>query len=354
VARAERATGLAGSRQKRIGYWANELELSRGALAELLAEWGFVLSPAATTVPKGAVRRLRSIPKPPVPVEPVDVGPSELAPAPRFEWVPPGQVRQCDYLTADEIESVHEALAADFALSDDPISPPGVKSRHMLESAAARPASGFGEVLKYPTVESAAAAMLHSLVHNHPFHNGNKRSALVSTLIMLDRHNLVLESSQEELFKFMIRVAAHDLLDSDFSYDQRADREVAHIASWFFKRTRPIRREDRAITWLELSRRFKTLGCEILYGKGEWVVIRRTVKRRGGFLRSVRPVALESKFRNTGDGRTVPKVILKRLRSELELDPEHGVDAEVFYGEAKGPDYFILEYSQLLRRLARV
>jgi death-on-curing family protein len=351
---AERATGLAGSRQKRISYWLGHLGMTRSELVSFLEAGGIRLHPAANTVPKGAIRRLRVAPVPRVLVDsPLSIDPELPAAAP-FTWVPIGNPRQCEYLSAEEIEQVHEELTIDFAASDDPISPPGLMSRALLESAAGRPATSLGDTCKYSTVESAAAALLHSLVQNHPFHNGNKRSALVSMLVFLDRHGFVLESSQDELFKFMIRVAAHDLLDSSYSYDMKADREVAAIAAWVAKRSRTIRREDRAITWRELSRLLKNLDCEVDGAKGEWVVIRRSVRVRRGFLLGDRQKSLEFNFRNTSAGRDVPRSVIKRMRRDLELDPENGFDAEVFYGGANGPDYFILLYSQLLKRLAQV
>ena len=349
---AEKAVGIAGSRQKRVGYWLEALSLSRSQLTEKLMELGFRLHPEASTLPKGAVRRLRplleasgsdAIGKSEVPV---------LQPAPSFTWSPPGAVRELHHLTADELLTVHQELTRDFDGSSDPISPPGVKSRALLESAAGRPATSYGDELKYPTAESASAALLHSVVHNHPFHNGNKRTALVSMMVFLDRHGLVLDSTEDELFKFMIRVAAHDLLQSGFKYDEIADREVAAIASWIGRHSHVIRREDRAVTWRQLCRILRAQNCVIESGQGEWQVISREVRPVRGLFKPRR--TLEFRYRNTGDGREVPKSVLKKMRRELQLDPEHGVDAEVFYGDAKGPDFFILRYSQLLKRLSRV
>lgn len=349
---AERAVGIGGSRQKRVSYWLDLLGVTRVELAELLAEDGVRLHREASTLPKGAIRRLRARLSVGVRDLVAEDQVAPLPPAPPFVWSPPGTARELDHLSADEILTVHEALTADFAATADPISPPGVKSRALLESAAGRPATGFGDSVKYPTAESAAAALLHSIVHNHPFHNGNKRSALVATLVFMDRHSLVLDSDEDELFKFMIRVAAHDLLPGGFTYDDLADREVAAIANWLSRRSHVIRHEDRAVTWRQLSRILKLQGCSIESGTGEWQIIRREVRSPGVIFRSRK--SLEFRYRNTGDGREVPKAIIRKMRKELELDPEHGIDADVFYGDAKGPDFFILRYSQLLKRLSRV
>ncbi len=352
VSAAEKSVGIGGSRQKRVSYWLDALRLSRAELAQILLDEGVRLHDQASTLPKGAVRRLRPRLQVALQDSVSDAPVAELPKAPALQWSPPGTVRELTHLTADELLMVHECLTEDFVATSDPISPPGVKSRALLESAAGRPSTGYGEALKYPTAESAAAALLHSVVHNHPFHNGNKRTALVSTLVFMDRHGLIVDTDEDELFRFMIKVAAHDLLPPGLVYDERSDREVAAIAAWLFRRSHPIRREDRAVTWRQLSKILKAQGCTIVAGTGEWQIIRREV-RSGRVLFKTRRV-LEYRFRNTGDGREVPKAILRRMRRELELDADHLIDAEVFYGDAKGPDFFIFEYSQLLKRLARV
>ena len=56
----------------------------------------------------------------------------------------------------------------------------GISSLHLIESALARPYSGY-----HPAIQNKAAALLHSVVGNHGFVDGNKRTAwlLVETLI---------------------------------------------------------------------------------------------------------------------------------------------------------------------------
>jgi death-on-curing protein len=251
------------------------------------------------------------------------------------------------------VQKIHDELTLDFAESTDPIFPPGVKSQPLLESAVGRPHTGYGNESKYPTVESAGAALLHSLVQNHPFHNGNKRSALVSMLVFLDRHNFVLESTEEELFRFMIRVAAHDLLPPGFLYDNVPDREVAEISLWISRHSRVIRREERALTWRALARILRQRNCDIA-AHGEKITISRDIPIRRRLFGGERTIRAESHYINTGDGREVPRSVLKRIRQELRFDAEHGVDSEMFYGGHQDPDFFILEYSKLLKRLARV
>ena len=91
--------------------------------------------------------------------------------------------------TPDNVIDVHNQLVEIFLNEEDPISPSGVKNANMLESACARPLTGLGEHEKYRTLPEKVAALYHSLIKNHPFHNGNKRTALVSALSMLYRND---------------------------------------------------------------------------------------------------------------------------------------------------------------------
>ncbi len=59
-----------------------------------------------------------------------------------------------------------------------------IRAMELLEAAAARPdASAFGADA-YPTLREKIAALFHSLVRNHPFTDGNKRTATVAALFM--------------------------------------------------------------------------------------------------------------------------------------------------------------------------
>lgn len=358
---AETAVGVAGSRQRQISFWLNAYGLSREELTELLKRLGHDLTPNMSRMPRGSIKRLnahmasrddysaRILEQRREEIKRAD----SLPKAPPFEWTAKGTTREALLLTVSEVQGIHEELEKDFAYGSDPISPPGVRSLDLLESAVSRPSTSLGGQYKYSTIQSAGAALLHSLVQNHAFHNGNKRTALVSLLVMLDRNNFVLESTEEEMFKWLIKVASHKLLPSGFEYDYRADRETFAITEWICRHSRMAVKEERSITWRELSKLLRSKNCTITQHRGEKLKIERDVTVKRIFLGS-KTRTLTTYFTNTGDGREVPRSVLKSLRQELELDEEHGVDSEMFYSSRREPDFFILEYSKLLKRLARV
>jgi death-on-curing family protein len=138
------------------------------------------------------------------------------------------------YLTEEEVLEIHFALVKMFAKEGDPIVPSGPRPDGLLASALMRPQTSLGKHEKYNTIPEKAAALFHSLVTNHPFHNGNKRTALVATLSFLDRNGRRANADIEddELFDFVLAVSA-----GTFSTATNVDDVVEEIGAWWRSRT---------------------------------------------------------------------------------------------------------------------
>ncbi|MFT4154657.1 type II toxin-antitoxin system death-on-curing family toxin [Parafilimonas sp.] len=59
----------------------------------------------------------------------------------------------------------------------------GIRDINLLESAVARPFLGFGEDLFYKTTFEQAAALAESIIKNHPFIDGNKRTGFLAAAV---------------------------------------------------------------------------------------------------------------------------------------------------------------------------
>jgi death-on-curing family protein len=326
----------------------------RGRLAEL----GVCISPTARLLPKGALAKLRKagvakVPQPVLGQETIEAGVQELQPEPAFVWAVIGAVRPCQYLSASEVQQIHQALERAFAATPDPIIPPGVRDEGLLESGVHRAETSLGGQFKYPTTEMATAALVHSLIHNHPFFNGNKRAALVSMLVSLDRNGVLLTCSEQDLFRYVLRVAQHRLVPSYWT--QLADREVLAISAWIFEHSRAIAKGERPIKWRELRKVLTRWGCT-LEGPlpGNKMKVRRVVKRRALFGRTKQQELIFHAWYG-GEGREVGPSHLHYLRQSLELDDTAGCDSGYFYGsDPREPDEFIAQYRNVLKRLAKL
>jgi death-on-curing protein len=85
----------------------------------------------------------------------------------------------CVQLTVDIVLDVHQEALSRFGGLD------GIRDRSMLESAVAAPRASFGGTSVYADVVEIAAAYLFYLCRNHPFLDGNKRTALGACLVFL-------------------------------------------------------------------------------------------------------------------------------------------------------------------------
>lgn len=96
------------------------------------------------------------------------------------------------YPTVGEVIAVHAQLIARFGGA------PGVRDRGALESALARPQSGY-----YTDLIQEAAALWESLSQNHPFVDGNKRVAVTTTAAFLRVNGYGLEFDDIDAFSFL-------------------------------------------------------------------------------------------------------------------------------------------------------
>jgi death-on-curing protein len=99
-------------------------------------------------------------------------------------------VTEPDWLTTDIITAIHSQQIAQHGGLD------GVRDEGLLESALARPRQkhAYGD----PNLNELAAAYAFGIVRNHPFVDGNKRTALMAAYVFLRVNGLILDASEVE------------------------------------------------------------------------------------------------------------------------------------------------------------
>ncbi len=105
-------------------------------------------------------------------------------------------------ISIKEAEDIHTTLIEHFGGSH------GIRDLNGLESALARPFQTFGSEELYPSVIQKAAALLESILVNHPFIDGNKRTGYVLTRLFLISNGFDIEASQDEKYDFIINIAS--------------------------------------------------------------------------------------------------------------------------------------------------
>ena len=108
-----------------------------------------------------------------------------------------------------EVIEIHDRLIEKYGGAK------GIRDERYLESALARPFMGGSDFDYYPTPVHKAAALLESLVHNHPFVDGNKRTGYIVMRAFLNEVGLDIEGSTDEKFDFL-----HEIASGRFDFDQ--------------------------------------------------------------------------------------------------------------------------------------
>lgn len=83
----------------------------------------------------------------------------------------------------------------------------GVRDMGSLESALARPFQTFGGNDLYGDIFSKAAAPVESIAINHPFVDGNKRTAYLLMEAMLRSENIRTTASDDDLYNFVVSIS---------------------------------------------------------------------------------------------------------------------------------------------------
>jgi death-on-curing protein len=116
-----------------------------------------------------------------------------------------------NYLTAEQILFLHSRLVDETGGSH------GVRELSLLLSAVGRPQASFGAQDLYPDVFFKAAALIDSLIRNHPFMDGNKRTGIAAAGVFLMRNGYRLCTSNAELEQLTLEVAQSNTTIQDIA-----------------------------------------------------------------------------------------------------------------------------------------
>ena len=171
-------------------------------------------------------------------------------------------------ISVEDVLKAHYLICEYFESETGEQSLYGVRSFNLLSSAVARQSVSNGSVYKYKMNIDKAATVFYGLVKNHAFHDGNKRTALLSLLYFLYKIGRIPTEKQKD-FEKLTEVVAADRYNEykqwkDFSKKGiNSDTKVAFIAKMLSKLTVKKDESYKALTYRELRTAIRPYGFDL-------------------------------------------------------------------------------------------
>ena len=113
--------------------------------------------------------------------------------------------------TVQDIYELHIQLENAFVLSS------GVRDENLLASAVNTPFQTFMGNNLYPSIYDKAAQLCYGIANNHPFTDGNKRTALHSMYVYLIINGFDITATQQDVENMIIDVAAGNMTNTELT-----------------------------------------------------------------------------------------------------------------------------------------
>ena len=121
----------------------------------------------------------------------------------------PAKKSQIKYLSEAEVVAINEEMISKYGGLH------GVRDLGLLSGALGRMQTSVFLKDAYKTIFDKAAALFHSIIKNHPFLDGNKRTSLFSAVLFLELNGWVVKFNRKEAVQFTLK--AHN---EDYSVEQ--------------------------------------------------------------------------------------------------------------------------------------
>ncbi|NVO28171.1 type II toxin-antitoxin system death-on-curing family toxin [Donghicola sp. C2-DW-16] len=237
------------------------------------------------------------------------------------------------YLACEDVLDAHFLICDHFLKSGEGIAGFGPKDFNLLSSAVGRQlASAFGSFV-YNDFWDIASSLIFGLINDHPFHDGNKRTAFLSSVFFMMEHGFSPSVDITQVEDFTVEIA-------DFKRANSRHMEVNEIAP---RLKTMFRKQDNRMSYIVTFNELQSLlgahGCSIGNPSGNFINVYVGDRRVAqiGF---------------PGWDRKVSRNAISTVRKSTGLLPENDVDAQVFFKGADPLSVLISDYEEPLKRLA--
>lgn len=125
------------------------------------------------------------------------------------------------WITKAQLLTMHDEQLAEHGGAQ------GLRDEGLLESALARPKNLLAYADSRPSLHQLAAAYMSGIARNHPFVDGNKRTAMLAGFVFLELNGWFVNATQEDAYLVTLDLAAGRLTEEE-------------LAQWFEQNTAPL------------------------------------------------------------------------------------------------------------------
>lgn len=253
-------------------------------------------------------------------------------------------------ISADTIEPIDvlrsHYVVIDFCLSEgigEGVGGVGPRSCDLLVSAVDRQGVSLGGSFKWNTPYEKISTLVYGIVKNHPFHDANKRTTLLTLVYAFYKLGFYVQCDKGELEDIIVYLADDKLhlLDDYNIYENEKDGPVKFLAEYLRRNTRHIDKKQYIITYRELDRRLHQYGFSISNPDRNYadIITTETGNR-------------SCKIGFPGWSRQVSKGDMRKILDICNLTPDQGIDSKVFFFDADPVFAFASEYRSQIASLA--
>jgi len=229
----------------------------------------------------------------------------------------------------------------------------------MLHSALLRQFVSSDGKCKWTDQYEIIATLFFGLIKDHPFHDGNKRTALLVALYHLWKCGLCPSTRQRNLEKVTLAVASNSLSSypAYSRFTRYNDPETRFLAKFFRRNTRQIDKRYYCVTYHQINTILHRFGYSLANPKGGYIdIIREETRVKVTLLLKKEQVTQQTKVGQVGFPgwkSQVGKGAIGTIRKVTGLTAENGYDSQVFFHDLDPIPSLITTFYGPLRRLAR-
>ena len=259
-------------------------------------------------------------------------------------------------LTVRNVLRAHFLIGDFFYSEGHGIGGIGPRDIGLLHSAVHRQHVGYGGRRKWEDKFDVCATLLFGLVMDHPFHDANKRTAMLAALYHLSQHKRAPTVRHEDFENFIVEIAERRL--SNFArYNEMVrkgidDPEVRLISHYLRANTRMIDTRQHTITYWDLKRILNRYGYDLQNPRHNTIDVVKVEERKRLFSRPKTEARFILQIGFPSWTKQVGAAAVQSVRRETGLIAKNHVDSQAFYFGIDDVRLLIAHYQEPLRRLA--